>query len=215
MTNPLKLIGVLTIICIVSALSLSYVHNEITAPIIAERAKQKAVEVLKDLVTGADDFEIILDEDGNIAHYEVIIGGEVALVAMPTEATGFAAAVKLIVVTDMEGIITAVSVASQSETPGYGDRIINEPEFIEQFEGMSLLESEFAFGSDIDILVGATVTCDAVVTALKRASVYFVKNFVEGNKEVTKQTEGYAGIESVIFAISSKSYGNIVKGAWQ
>ncbi len=189
MTKAIKLIGVLTIICVISALSLSYVYNDIAAPVIAAREKEEAVGSLRDIVPDADDFNIIQNDEGKIEFYEVVKDGEVSHVAIPCESSGFGGPVKLIVVTDMDGNIAGVNVAGQSETPGYGDRIITEPWFVEQFEGMNLIDNSFVIGEDVDALAGATVTSGAASRAIQNAAEYFMVNFMEGMEEQLAEQE--------------------------
>ncbi|MFP4456283.1 MAG: FMN-binding protein [Clostridia bacterium] len=197
MGKALRLVGVLTVICVISALLLSYVYNDVAAPAIAAREKEEAISVVKEIVPDADDYEIVQDDNGKIKHYEVIVDGKVEQVAIPAEATGFAGPVKLLVVTDMDGKITGVSVAGQSETPGYGDKILTEPWFIEQFEGMSLIENEFVVGSDIDALAGATVTSGAAGRAVQNAAEYFMVNFMEGMEEELAEQERQDAYDSM------------------
>ncbi len=197
MAKALRLVVVLTTICVISALSLSYVYNDIAAPAIAAREKEEAISTVKEIVPDADDYEIIQDENGSIKHYEVIVDGELNQVAIPTEATGFGGPVKLLVVTDMDGIITGVKVTGQSETPGYGDKIVTEDWFVEQFIDMSLLEDQFVVGSDIDALAGATVTSGAAGRAVQNAAEYFMVNFMEGMEEQLAEEERQAAYDNM------------------
>ncbi len=189
MPKAIRLVGVLTIICVVSALSLSYVFNEIAGPIIDEREKEAAVGMLRDLVPDADDFEIVTDDNDRIIYYEIIKGGRVAYVAIPIESSGFGGPVRLILVADMDGNIEAVSVLNHSETPGYGDRIETEPEFLEQYISKNLIESSFTMGTDITALAGATVTSDAANRAVQRGAEYFMLNFMEGMEDELLERE--------------------------
>jgi electron transport complex protein RnfG len=189
MPKAVKLIGVLTIICVISALSLAYVHNEVTGPIITEREKEQSAGMLREIIPDADDFEIITDENENTLYFEIIKDGKVAYVAIPAESSGFGGPVRLIIVSDMEGIIAGVLVLGQSETPGYGDRIITEPEFLEQYKSLSLVDSDFIMGTDIDALAGATVTSEASNRAVRNAAQFFMLNFMEGMEEELLERE--------------------------
>lgn len=181
MPNSIKLIFVLSVICIVSATSLSYVYNSIAGPIIEERSVNTALEILNEMLPGADDYEFIKDEaTGKTLYYTAIKNSETFGVAIPANAPGFGGAVELMIISDMTGNITAVRVLSQTETPGYGDRILTEPWFIEQYIDMNLVEDEFSLNKTVDALAGATVTSSAANKAINNAAQFFQNNIVDG-----------------------------------
>lgn len=174
MNNTMKMIVVLTAICLVSAAALAYVHDEIAAPIITAREKEAAVGFLRELAPDADDFNIVTSDSGQVLHYEIIKGGKTDSVAIPVEGSGFGGqgSVKLIIVVDMQGVVISASVAGHSETPGYGDRIVTEPDFMKQFTGMKI-DSKFERGADVDHLAGATVTSDAVFKCFHQVNTVY------------------------------------------
>jgi electron transport complex protein RnfG len=94
--------------------------------------------------------------------------------------------------------LAGVRVIQHKETPGLGDKIMpNKADWILQFEGLSLqnpTESRWKVkkdGGDFDQFTGATITPRAVVTAVKKALIYFENNrdqlfMTTPNKETNK-----------------------------
>ncbi len=81
-------------------------------------------------------------------------------------AKGFASDVKVQLTKDASGAITALAIESSGETPSFGTRCMEDPEFAKQFVGKT---APFAIGGNIDALAGATVTSTAVVNAVNAA----------------------------------------------
>ncbi|MBQ3485936.1 MAG: FMN-binding protein, partial [Clostridia bacterium] len=67
---------------------------------------------------------------------------------------------------DDANVVTGLAIDSTSQTPGFGTRAMEEPEFAKQFEGQS---APFELGKNIDGLSGATITSQAVVEAVNAA----------------------------------------------
>ncbi len=182
MPKSLKLVLVLTIICIISATMLSYVYNEIAAPIIKERTLAQSLEILNEMLPGADDYQFITAEDSDkVLYYVATKNNEPFGIAIPTSAVGFGGSVDLMVICEMNGQISTVKVMAQLETPGYGDRILTEPWFLEQYDGMNLASDNFDLGSTVDALAGATVTSKAANKAITKAAEFFRDTISGGN----------------------------------
>ena len=81
-------------------------------------------------------------------------------------AKGFASDVTVQITLDADGTISGISIDSTGETEGFGQRLMSEPEFGEQFIGKT---GPFTLGENIDALSGATVTSTAVVEAVNTA----------------------------------------------
>ncbi len=184
MPKSLRLIFVLTIICVVSASSLSYIYNNIAGPIIEERNTEAALKILNEYLPGADDYQFVKNEEtGKTMYYAAIKSGGVFGVALPTSAMGFGGPVELMVVSDSSGTITNVIVLGQTETPGYGDKIITQPEFVEQFVNMNLISDEFVINSTVDAIAGATVTSEAATKAVEKAAQFYKSNIANGGSK--------------------------------
>ena len=71
-----------------------------------------------------------------------------------------------VTLTVADGVITAITVDSSSETPGFGTRCGEDEAFLNQFIGKKATPD---LGEGIDALTGATVTSEAVVKAANAA----------------------------------------------
>ena len=72
-----------------------------------------------------------------------------------------------VTLTVADGVITAITVDSSSETPGFGTRCGEDEAFLNQFIGKKV--EVFTLGENVDALTGATVTSTAVVKAANAA----------------------------------------------
>ncbi len=93
--------------------------------------------------------------------------GEEAVTAVG-EAKGFTSTVTVTATLDGEGKITAITIDANGETPGFGQRTMEDEDFQNQFIGKT---GPFTLGENVDALTGATVTSTAVVEALNNAAV--------------------------------------------
>ncbi len=93
--------------------------------------------------------------------------GEEAVTAVG-EAKGFTSTVTVTATMDGEGKITAITIDANGETPGFGQRTMEDEDFQNQFIGKT---GPFTLGENVDALTGATVTSTAVVEALNNAAV--------------------------------------------
>ena len=84
------------------------------------------------------------------------------------EAKGFTSTVTVTATLDSEGKITAITIDANGETPGFGQRTMEDEDFQNQFIGKT---GPFTLGENVDALTGATITSTAVVEALNNAAV--------------------------------------------
>ena len=88
-----------------------------------------------------------------------------------------------VTLTVADGVITAITVDSSSETPGFGTRCGEDEAFLNQFIGKKV--EVFTLGENVDALTGATVTSEAVVKAANAA--IGVEEAVETTEEVVEE----------------------------
>ena len=81
-------------------------------------------------------------------------------------AKGFGGDVTVNATLDDAGVVTAIQIDANCETPGFGQRVMEEEDFQKQFVGKS---GPFVLGENVDALSGATITSTAVVEALNQA----------------------------------------------
>lgn len=179
--DSLKIVLVLTVVAIVAAGTLSYVHQA-TAPAIAKTAALALQQSILEVVPGAKSYSELTGEElavstgaekpidlGGKQLYEVYdaAGNPIGLV-ISTEGPGFNGPIQVMLGLNLEKReITGVKVLAQSETPGLGARI-TEDWFLRQFTGKSF-DDPFAPKADIDSITGATISTGAVSSTIKQA----------------------------------------------
>jgi len=93
---------------------------------------------------------------------------------------GYNGKIKLLVGIAYDGSLTGVRVINHKETPGLGDKIdAKKADWIFSFNGLSLTQPQQSMwkvkkdGGQFDQFTGATITPRAVVSAVKKALLYF------------------------------------------
>ncbi len=136
--------------------------NKLTAPVIAERAKETELEARNKVLPLATTYkeEEKVEADGLVfipgygESNEKI--GYVVTVASP----GYAGDIIFMLGIDLEGAITGLSVLSSLETPGLGAKILN-PEWQAIWNGR---DASYQFDKAVDAFAGATISPQAVYT---------------------------------------------------
>ncbi len=180
MRDIIKLGLILLIITAVSAGALS-ITNDITREIIDEKALEKNLAYMKEILPDADDFELvddpeILSVDGVEEVYKALQGGNISGYVIKTITSGYGGGVTILTGIDVDGTIVAIRVASQTETPELGTKIA-EDEFGSQFEGLSA-ETELELNEDVDQVSGATVSSKAAINGVN-ASIELFNNVLK------------------------------------
>jgi len=154
----------LAVIVIVSVVLLIAV-NSLTSDIVESRRVEEITGILENIFPEMSKYELedevyIIYEDGEKAGYAFMASG-----------SGYGGNIDILVGLDSGFGIKGVSILSQTETPGVGNRI-TESSFTDQFKGLSAsdiaLKSE---GGKIDAITGATISSRAVVNAVKEKMV--------------------------------------------
>ncbi len=171
MKAALRMIFVLGLIAAVAGGALAGV-NAWTAPIIEENTATRLQETLAS-VLDADEFELQEDTEQTLWHgYR---NGELMGYVVRLRVGSYSpAGIDTLVGLDTEGNVQGVFIFGHSETPGLGDKI-EEKWFLEQFIGLGIGD-DIARGVDVDGITGATVSANAVMTAV-RNSVRFVGEY--------------------------------------
>jgi electron transport complex protein RnfG len=170
MKEMIKMIVVLTALCVISGGALAFVHKK-TAPLIENNQlkfiKGPAVEaILKGAANDPIKDRFKITTDGNSRNFFVgVMDGKPRAVAFESSGKGFGGDVNIMVGVDLDtDKILGVGVTTQSETPGMGTRAKTDPTFVSQFKGQAL-EQVFKVkqdGGQVDALSGATITSRAV-----------------------------------------------------
>ena len=189
MRNMIMLVVVLTVVCVISALSLGVVNN-ITASRIAEqnqKAKLKAITsaLPKDRLGYDNDpsRDIVkipewIEKDGTPKEiYLAKLKGKIVGIAFTSSGEGYGGFIHIMMGIDPNEKITGIEIIGHLETPGLGSKIESPELFKDQFYGKSTEGSEngelvVVKGKkadknwEIQALTGATISPSGVVQAI-------------------------------------------------
>ncbi len=99
--------------------------------------------------------------------YEAYDGGDLIGYGAIAEVQGMQDMLTLAVGVDTDFVVTGVVVVSQKETPGIGDKVQKQPEFVEQFAGVGLDGMALTGdGGKIDAISGASVSSGHVTAGV-------------------------------------------------
>jgi len=163
--------------------------NSITAPIIAEQEKQSSFGAFLDIFPEADDFleidEAKLEEikASNMfiqEIYDVKAGEETIGYAFKTLSGGYGGDLITISGINVDGTFAGIKNIQNSETPGLGTRIADDPAFAESFVGKSSAGDLVPVGApsgenEIMLLSGATVSTEGVLAGVNGARRAFLE----------------------------------------
>lgn len=170
----------------------AYTHDN-TAARIADNQRRALLKSLNELVPGDQyDNDIytdilyvqnseLLGTDESVPVYRARKGGwPVAAVLAPIAPDGYNGEIRLLVAIRLDGTLAGVRVVQHRETPGLGDHVEAErSDWILGFAGKSLQNPGKGSwkvkrdGGVFDQFTGATITPRAVVTAVKKALLYY------------------------------------------
>ncbi len=119
------------------------------------------------------------DSEGNLIGY-----------AVPAEGAGFQDTIKLLYGYDpARGVIVGLAILENKETPGLGDRIVNDPEFHAGFEALEVAPGIVATKKgrsepwEVDAISGATISSDAVVDILNESMSVWAERLADAEQE--------------------------------
>ncbi len=155
----------LTLICAIAACALAF-SDALTSEKIAQLdAENKAASMQK--VLQAANYQALTDDDTSDMFYAAVdsSGKTIGYVAS-CSAVGYGGDISVMVGIDSNGTVTAIDIVScDDETPGLGQKVKNE-DFTAQFSGV---KDAAVFGENVDAISGATISSEAVRTAVNNA----------------------------------------------
>ena len=174
-----RLTVTLLAICTVSSLLLALVYNQ-TKPVIDAHTWEKTSAAMQ-VVLPADEYAA---EEGFTATksvtslYRAVSGGETVGYVCEVTSNGFGGAMSLVVGMDLYGKVTGVSVVKHSETKNIGTKVVESPQVLAGFAGLSAPITVNGGGENsFDAVSGATYSsrgvADGVNAALEAAAPYF------------------------------------------
>jgi electron transport complex protein RnfG len=180
MRDVLRVIVVLTSICIVTAIALAKVYDLTKGPI----AYQKRLEVLRAIKAvlppydNEPDRDIVklpmgVDKKGEEIHGFFYRGkkegGLNGIAFKVTSPEGYGGTIEVMVGILPDGTIHGIEVLSHLETPGLGAKI-GQAKFKDRFKNRNLSNTRWAVkkdAGDIDGITGATISSRAVIKAIR------------------------------------------------
>jgi electron transport complex protein RnfG len=177
MKDMIKMVVVLTALCLISGGSLAFIRGKTKDTIEYQQLKFVKGPAIKSILDKATNDPIvdrfkIETENGEPSFFVGVVNGQPKQVAFESSGKGFGGDVGLIVGVDLEtDKIVGVGVTTHSETPGVGSRAKSEPGFTGQFAGMAA-DQPFKVkndGGQIDAISGATITSRAVASGVTEA----------------------------------------------
>ncbi len=152
---------ILGLICSVASGVLAGV-NQLTKQKIADQAQQEEDASLKEVVPGAVNFEPVVSGD-EVAYYKAYdaVGGLIGI-AFKSSAQGYSSVIATMAGMRKDGIILAIKVLSQNETPGLGSQV-SQSAFTNRFSDISIQNTD-----DIQAITGATISSRAVIDSVAK-----------------------------------------------
>ena len=186
MKDILRLIIVLTCICVVSAIALAKIYDLTKGPI----AHQKRLEVLRAIKTVLPPYDnepdrdtvelpMGIDKKGRAIQRVFYRGRKdgrlVGVAFRVVSSEGYGGTIEVMVGLLPDGKIHGIEVLSHLETPGLGAKI-NEARFKDRFKNRNLSNTTWAVkkdAGDIDGITGATISSRAVIKSVKEGLEFY------------------------------------------
>ena len=187
-----RLVATLTLTGLMSGLVLVGVYL-VTQPRILRNQAEALYAAIYRVLPGTQEIRTFVVRDGRLVTYESPDGnlpdeqavyagyreeGSLVGYAVPGEGAGFQDTIKLIYGYDpSRRVIVGIQVLDSRETPGLGDKIITDDEFLANFEALaiepaivSVKKGKKTQPNEVDSITGATISSEAVVKILNESS---------------------------------------------
>jgi electron transport complex protein RnfG len=152
---------ILAIVSIIASGLLSGMNLATRARIIAQ-AQDEEMAGLKEVVSEGERFEEVKSKEEVFYYKAYNKDGRFIAVAFKAQGKGYSSIVETMVGMTRDGVITAIKILNQNETPGLGARVI-EPAFTGQFTNKEAGEV-----NNIQAITGATISSRAVIDSVKK-----------------------------------------------
>ena len=171
----------LTAVVFILVVSLSWTDN-LTRDKIAWQEEQKIKRMLEEMFPGMSEYTY---ED---EIYTIYIDAEETGYAFLAVGKGYGGKVNILVGLEDEKTLKGISIISQTETPGLGDRI-TKIFFTDRFARLSLSDVSLRQdGGQIDAITGATISSEAIIDAVRTQAMEKVKLLKDNGRE--ENTDG-------------------------
>lgn len=149
----------------------------------------KEVELqLKQVFPSAETFSV---KEGRFPHHKAygpdpetgkttLLGFVFVTIEVEPEEWAYSSEIEMLVGMTTSGVITKVKMIDHYEPYGYFS--IDPPEFLEQFEGKSILDP-FEEGRDVDTVTRATITVEGAARVIKKAGRRIARQYLSKKQE--------------------------------
>lgn len=183
MKETLKLVSILTFICLTAGSLLAWVNN-VTKDRIQEAMKAEKIEAIKKVLPPCDnqpDSDTVTVTNAGVewTFYVARMNNGFAGAAFETSSSGgYGGDIRLTVGVRADGRVQGITIIEHKETPGLGAKIEGE-DFRNGFVDRSVRNTDWRVskdGGDIDGITAATISSRAVVDAVKAGLDVFLEH---------------------------------------
>lgn len=151
----------LSLICALSGAALA-AANLVTRSRIIAQAQAEEDAGLKEIFPQAARFEAI-KKQGQLSYYKAYnADGSLAGVVFKAEQKGYSSQIQTLAGMNADGVISAIKVISQNETPGLGAQVSTDS-FQAQFKSKNIADLD-----QVQAISGATISSRAVIESVKK-----------------------------------------------
>jgi len=152
---------ILALICTIASGLLAGM-NLLTKARINAQAQDEEEASLKEVLPQGERFEAVRAEE-EVLYYKVYDkSGKFVAVAFKASGKGYSSVIESMVGMNKDGVINAIKILSQNETPGLGAKVV-EPGFVLGFSNKNLSQLD-----NIQAITGATISSGAVIDSVKK-----------------------------------------------
>ncbi|MEJ2128854.1 MAG: FMN-binding protein [Woeseiaceae bacterium] len=197
--SSLRLVMTLAIAGLLSGVAIIAIYESTLPTITANKARELREAVFK-VLPGVEQMQALVYRDGELVAVEapekdepVVYGGydqsgEFAGYAIPAQGPGFQDTIALIYgYKPGEKMVVGMEVLESRETPGLGDKIYKDADFVGAFRALAVEPEIIAVKkgtrtqpNQIDAITGATISSKAVVRIINEAHAAWSEQLEEG-----------------------------------
>jgi len=206
--KQLRMVMVLAVVAVLCALFLGVTNMVTRAPI--EQAERQALlnalqqvlpEHANDPLQDTRTLQLEGQPKATTFYLSRNVNRDINAVAWETIAPdGYSGRISILMAVRADGSIQAIRITKHHETPGLGDGVVKNQQWVDAFSHKSLTNARWGVkkdGGDFDQFTGATITPRAVVKAVNRGLEVFEKHrdlllapVKKGEQKVTEDAHG-------------------------
>ncbi len=213
--SSLRLVLTLAIAGLISGIAIIGIYESTLPTITANKARELREAVFK-VLPGVSQMQALVVRDGQLVAVvapekdePVVYGGynnaaEFVGYAIPAAGPGFQDTIAILYgYNPAEKLVVGMEVLESRETPGLGDKIYKDAEFVGGFSALStepvivaVKKGTSSSANEIDAITGATISSKAVVRIINEAHTMWVNQLPAPGSEPPLQTTETPGTEA-------------------